>query len=138
MKTLRENSMQKKAKAKSRNPALLIWTPENPRGQRGPYLYVVGIPRPGIEAVAFQYWCPGCQALHLFNRDIASPSGNLSFNLNFDSPSVVGLIKQQTPHKCWHFIKNGVLKFQNECQHALAGEDFAMTPNPAIFAELDL
>jgi hypothetical protein len=116
----------------------VIWTPEYPRGQRGPYLYVVGIPRVGVEAVSFLYWCPGCVSLHLFDHDVdGSPSGKLQFDGNYDSPTVDKLIKQESEGKCHHTMTAGVIEYQGSCFHALAGQSVPMVANATIFTTLD-
>jgi hypothetical protein len=116
---------------------VILWTPEVPRGQRGPYLYVVGVPYVGVPGVVFLYWCPGCNSLHAFDHDIDSPSGKLQFDGNYELPTVDKLIKQESEGKCHHRMTAGVLEFQGSCWHDLKGENVPMVAHATVLATLD-
>lgn len=69
-----------------------------------------------------QFWCPGCDMIHSIND-------GWDFNNDFDNPTLSPSIlahgysyKTKADFVCHSFIKNGMIRFLNDCTHQLAGQ----------------
>ncbi len=72
------------------------------------------------------WWCPGCQSVHTI-----AVTGAKCWQLNGSddaptfSPSVL-IHKSRTSPRCHVFIKNGVIEYLGDCEHALANSKVPM------------
>jgi Family of unknown function (DUF6527) len=92
------------------------------------------------------HWCPGCNELHAL-------SDGWTFDGNLDRPTFTPSFKQEgfqeitvngvwtgewqrdsagkpLPFLCHYVLTAGVLHFQNDCSHALAGQAVPLPPLP--------
>lgn len=82
---------------------------------------------PGTAGV-FSFYCPGCGKPHtVFTKDEGFPHPVWSFNGDLEhptfNPSVA--VTNTTPEgekMCHSFIRNGVIEYLSDCDHALAGK----------------
>lgn len=70
----------------------------------------------------YLYMCPGCGYEHAFG--LKSEGGNHEFDMNLDKPTVSpSLVYNFSPgRKCHSFIRNGMIQFLGDCDHALKGQ----------------
>lgn len=75
------------------------------------------------------HWCPACDCAHVFNVEKPLPNGAVwSWDSNLKAPSfhpsmhIVGL--------CHYWLRNGVLEFCPDSQHALAGQTVPLPDIP--------
>lgn len=75
-----------------------------------------------LEDGAWIYWCPGCSCAHALDSrwKVDDPEGK---------PSVIGSVLSRPP-LCHSIIKNGTIRFLNDCEHALRGQTVPMEPFP--------
>lgn len=75
----------------------------------------------------FIFWCPGCGCAHYldttrwkWNGDMVKPTATPSLLLR-PQPS-------SNDFNCHFFIKDGQIRYLNDCTHKLKGQTVAMTP----------
>ncbi len=68
--------------------------------------------------------CPACKHIHIIAVDFAFKNGaQWTFNCNFQKPTFGPSIKLTSPGYCCHFfVKEGEIKYCNDCTHILAGK----------------
>jgi len=68
------------------------------------------------------YNCPGCGYTHAFA--LKKDGGHHDFNMDLNNPTVTpSLVHNFTPgRKCHSFITSGLIHFENDCDHELAGK----------------
>jgi hypothetical protein len=91
----------------------------------------------------YLHWCPGCKCGHVYpTKRINGP--NWEFNNNVESPSfnpsMLIFMPEHTrsdgtksPQKsiCHYYLTNGVINYQGDCEHELAGrQKVALEPIP--------
>ncbi len=76
----------------------------------------------------FLFWCPGCECAHhletrkwKWNGDLVKPTATPSLRIRGDKQTGGG-------HHCHLWVKDGQLKFLNDCTHDLGGQTVAMVP----------
>lgn len=98
---------------------------------------------------SYWFWCPGCETHHSFrtrrakeetrkNRDTGKQEKVpvWTFNGNLDKPSFTPSLlihgyrnkKGQETGRCHLFLTDGIIKYQGDCSHKLAGKEFPL-PN---------
>ena len=85
---------------------------------------------------SFLHWCPGCQEIH----QLPWPDRGWTFDGNADRPTFTPSFKHQwfrkpvaTLETCHYVLTAGVLHFQSDCTHILAGQ---VVPLPELPPEL--
>lgn len=68
----------------------------------------------------YLYMCPGCKTLHAIG--LKSDGGSHDFNMNFDSPTISPSVLYANHPICHAFIREGMIEFLSDCEHALAGQ----------------
>lgn len=76
------------------------------------------------------HWCPGCEELHRFSISKPLPNGSQwSFDGNLEKPTFQP--SMNIGHGgCHYFLHAGVLKYQRDCEHELAGKEIPLPPLP--------
>jgi len=75
------------------------------------------------EYRGYMFNCPGCQEIHV-------PNQAWGFNNNLDKPTLTSSIlvngtersKARGRKRCHSFVKDGMIQFLDDCDHALAGQ----------------
>lgn len=101
-----------------------------------------------LEGDRLGFWCPGCAEMHVVNID-ASDRPAWSFNGNYDAPTftpsilvrgtrritddehvriMAGEKIEPVPRICHSFVTDGVIRFLDDCTHALVGRSVKLTP----------
>ena len=70
----------------------------------------------------YLYMCPGCGFEHAFA--LKNEGGHHDFNMDVENPTIVpSLVQSFTKGSmCHSFIRDGKIKFSNDCTHCLAGQ----------------
>lgn len=84
---------------------------------------------------AFYHWCPACLLMHgmphhgwTFNGDVDTPTFHPSFRHRFVRDAGAEVV-------CHYIVTAGVIIFQDDCTHHLAGESMPMPDVPDHAAE---
>lgn len=86
---------------------------------------------PGTAGV-YSFFCPGCGKYHtVFTKDEGYKHPIWGFNGDVDKPTFTPSVAvlNVTPDgesRCHSFIRNGVIEYLSDCDHALAGRRIAM------------
>lgn len=79
-----------------------------------------------VDAYGLGFWCEGCNETHRI--PVNQPSGT-SWQWNGDrvkptlSPSIHCLpVPEISVKRCHSFVRNGMIEFLSDCEHALAGK----------------
>jgi hypothetical protein len=86
----------------------------------------------------YLHWCPGCKCGHHYpTNQTGGPSWDFNGNVQSPSfnPSMLIYIpaRGDRPQKsiCHYYLTNGVINYQSDCEHALAGrQGIALEPIP--------
>lgn len=80
----------------------------------------------------YHWWCPGCEMHHMFAIRVYRTGSNpvWEFNGNEEHPTVTPSIRttlQDQPRKeCHVFLTDGIIDFQGDSWHRLAGQKVPM------------
>jgi Family of unknown function (DUF6527) len=85
----------------------------------------------------YQHWCPGCQTKHFI------PIPRWGFNGNLEQPTFTPSVKLSrsrykdgkeipgTDHSYCHYVlTDGIINFQGDCDHSLAGQSVPLPDIP--------
>jgi len=76
------------------------------------------------EEGSYIFWCPGCECAHGINA-------TWTFDGNLEQPTVSPSILARTGEtRCHSFVKNGQIRYLNDCSHELAGQTIDLVPPP--------
>jgi len=76
----------------------------------------------------YAYWCPGCCTSHSFDVHALNADGHrIGWDGDHDKPTVEPILSFQG---CRHQLRAGVLKFDPDCAHHLAGREVPLTTFP--------
>lgn len=82
------------------------------------------------------FWCLGCKHVHVipFINAPASMPGLWAYDGNRESPTITPSLRVMTldgkESACHVVVTAGVLNYQADCKHALAGKSVPMVPFP--------
>ncbi len=80
------------------------------------------------ESGTYAHWCEGCGGTHWINTtERNSLNAIWKFNKDVNVPTFHPSIKITAHEYCCHyFIKAGVIQYQSDCTHKLAGQDLQL------------
>jgi len=89
---------------------------------------------PDKNILRYWFWCPGCDQLHNFVVKSLRDSDEWKFNKDLEHPTFkpsLGVVDHDGPQrfKCHLFLENGKLRFLNDSQHKLAGQQNIPLPD---------
>jgi hypothetical protein len=100
-------------------------------------------PRPKVDVACHPwgdrvaFWCPGCGASHEFHARTDGQAPSWFWNRDMGRPTVTpsimvnrGRANPAAP-QCHAILTDGVLHFQDDCTHPLAGQEVALADIPA-------
>jgi hypothetical protein len=84
--------------------------------------------RPGV----LRHWCPGCCDGHVIDIHAISQNGKVvGWDGTFEEPSIGEPVRHETERgPCGYVLRGGVLYFDADCWHALAGQQRHMEDYP--------
>lgn len=72
-------------------------------------------------AQGYVHYCPGCEQMHAIYVDVPHPNGSRwTYNDNHDQPSFKPSVS--ITGQCHYYLTDGMLIFQSDCAHKLAGQ----------------
>lgn len=78
----------------------------------------------------FFFWCPACKHSHWF-RTGAAERPNWTWNGDYEKPTVkpsIDVASRDPKWRCHFFLEDGILKYQPDSHHALAGTQVPLPP----------
>lgn len=81
-----------------------------------------------VEKGHYAIWCPGCESVHVFdtrwtfNGDLERPTFTPSLRVKWTGEHDGKDVK----HECHSVVTEGMIAFQGDCTHAMAGQTISL------------
>lgn len=82
-----------------------------------------------VEGKYVMFRCPGCDDIHMINRDMWSYDGNANLptiNPSILVRSVIQVAGSNVDRKCHSFVREGMIQYLPDCSHHLRGQTVAL------------
>jgi len=96
----------------------------------------------GVRYDALAFVCPGCEefggsGLHMLPINTTEHKPSWTFDGNIDAPTLSPSImtSRDTDRQCHSYLEAGVLRFLDDCKHALAGQHVPLPDLPDWFVD---
>jgi len=78
-----------------------------------------------VHGIQYWFWCPACQEFHIYDE-------SWKFNGDMEKPSFSPSLRHpdSKKQKCHLWIKDGIIEYFVDCNHALAGYKIPMSEIP--------